>query len=780
VERESGSDEIKRLKACINDLVSVLTLPAIWSGREEPSQIGSTLLDALLGLLRLDFAYLRLDDSFSGGAPIEILQVVKRRNLTAKPEEVGRAINNWLTDDLSNLPSRVPNPMGEGMVSIALRRLGLQDQIGVLVAGSERADFPTKTERVILDVAGNQAVVGLHEARRLIEQRQIAQELDHRVTQRTRELVERDERIRRLVDANIIGVLISELEGQILESNDAFLKMVGYSREDLVSGRIRWADLTPAEWQAVSARAVAQIKATGACEVFEKEYVRKDGSRVPVLIGAAGFGGKLSVAFVVDLTERKRAEQRLRQSEAYLAEAQRLSQTGSWAWNPTTGDITYWSEECYRVLGFDPHGAPPRFEIFFQRLHPDDQAKIREQFEKAIRDKADFEFGYRIVHPDKGVRDIHVVGHAVLDRSGDLGEFIGTVIDVTERKRAEQELQQLVDFVPQFIVVFDSDGKVIRANRVAREYTGLTLEQFRSLDATDSLIHPDDLERMRAARDRGIAAGEPFEHDSRLRGKDGIYRWFLGRYNPFVEEGRVRRWYVSATEIESRKQEEERIRQENVRLEERTRIAQELHDTLLQTFQSASLHLGAAVLRVAQDSPVKNQLDRILEIMRQGIVEGRSAIQGLRSSGSQTSDLVGALSRIQDELKVQPDIDFRVTVTGRQKQLAREIQHEIYRIGREALVNAFCHSGAKRIELELEYSDSELYVRIRDNGCGIDPQMLEKGRDGHWGLAGMRERATRIGGALKILSSPAAGTEVQLSIPTSLASELSLPHHSSG
>src|SRR5579872_5841322 len=198
--------------------------------------------------------------------------------------------------------------------------------------------------------------------------------------------------------------------------------------------------------------------------------------------------------------------------------------------------------------------------------------------------------------------------------------------------------------------------------------------------------------------------------------------------------------------IESRKQEEERIRQENVRLEERARIAQELHDTLLQTFQSASLCLGAALYGVAQDSPVKPQLDRILQMMRQGIAEGRNAIQGLRSSGSQSSDLVSALSRIQDELKVQPDVDFRVTVTGYRKQLAREIQHEIYRIGREVLVNAFCHSGAKRIELELEYSDSELYVRIRDNGRGIDPRVLKKGRDGHWGLAGMQERATRIGG----------------------------------
>ena len=119
------------------------------------------------------------------------------------------------------------------------------------------------------------------------------------------------------------------------------------------------------------------------------------------------------------------------------------------------------------------------------------------------------------------------------------------MIDVTERKRAERELQQLVDFVPQLIVVFDSDGKVIHANRVAREYTGMTLEEFRSLDVIGRVIHPDDLERVRAVRKHGFARNEPFELDVRLLGKDGIHRWFLARYNPLVEEGRARRWYVS-------------------------------------------------------------------------------------------------------------------------------------------------------------------------------------------------------------------------------------------
>jgi len=282
---------------------------------------------------------------------------------------------------------------------------------------------------------------------------------------------------------------------------------------------------------------------------------------------------------------------------------------------------------------------------------------------------------------------------------------------------------------------------------------------------------------MRTARARGLSSNASFEIDARLRGKDGTYRWFLLRYNPLVEHGSVRRWYTTATEIESRKQEEERVRKENVRLEERTRIAQELHDTLLQSFLSASMQLGVALEGIPPDSLMKPRLDRILQITRQGIEEGRNAIRDLRSSDSHISDLVLALSRIQDELEVQPEIDFRVIVAGRQKQLPPETQHEIYRIAKESLVNAFCHSGAKRVELKLEYSDRELRMQIRDNGCGIDPEVLEKGRDGHWGLGGMRERATRIGGLLNILSSPTAGTEVQLSIPSSIALELSAESH---
>ena len=143
------------------------------------------------------------------------------------------------------------------------------------------------------------------------------------------ELQEREAKIRRLVDANIVGVLIANLEGQILEANDAFLQMVWYTREDVTSGRLRWRELTPPEWQAATERAVAQLRASGTCEIYEKEYFRSDGSRVPVLVTATVIGNARSetLAFVLDLTERKR----LRQAQADLAYMSRVITVGELA-----------------------------------------------------------------------------------------------------------------------------------------------------------------------------------------------------------------------------------------------------------------------------------------------------------------------------------------------------------------------------------------------------------------------------------------------------------------
>jgi PAS domain S-box-containing protein len=234
---------------------------------------------------------------------------------------------------------------------------------------------------------------------------------------------------------------------------------------------------------------------------------------------------------VQDITDRKRAEQRLRESEAYLAEAQRLSQTGSWAWNPATGDIRYWSEMCFSMLGFDPAGPLPRFEEFVHRIHADDQAVLMERFDKAIHDKADFELDYRVVHPQKGIRDIHVVGHAVLDVSGNLDEFVGTVIDVTERKCAEEALQksQLYLTEGQRLAhmgswAFNATGFSYWSSELLRIYGLDPAGKPPTVEEYLALVHPEDRAFMKQGIAKMLDDHLAFDFTKRIVRPDGEIR----------------------------------------------------------------------------------------------------------------------------------------------------------------------------------------------------------------------------------------------------------------
>jgi formate hydrogenlyase transcriptional activator len=374
------------------------------------------------------------------------------------------------------------------------------------------------------------------------------------------------------------AVVLLDIHDRILKVNPEFTKIFGYAQEE-ACGHLINELVVPEE---LSAEAEEYTRRGLRGESLNVETVRKhkDGKRVHVSM----ISGPVSVAdghishyaIYRDITKRKRAEQRLRESEAYLAEAQRLSQTGSWAWNPATGDIRYCSEMCCRVLGFDHAGPSPRFEELFQRVHPDDQAASRERFEKGIRDKEDFEWDYRIVHPEKGIRDIHTVGRAVLDGSSNLAEFVGTVIDVTERKRREQELRQsevelrtITDTIRQPIGVEAPDGTQLYANRVALDNSGLTLDEVineGTIRKENGFLarrcHPDDINRVREERRIGLLEGVPFDLETRLLNKSGQYRWYLVQYNPLKDEsGQIIRWYNTATDIDDRKRAEDRLRQ---------------------------------------------------------------------------------------------------------------------------------------------------------------------------------------------------------------------------
>jgi len=253
-----------------------------------------------------------------------------------------------------------------------------------------------------------------------------------------RDVADREGKIRRLVDANIIGILIADREGRILEANDAFLHILGYDREDLVSDRVRWTELSPPEWRERDILTQAELNSTGIVQPFEKEYVRKDGSRVPVLIGAALFkeGGDEGLAFVLDLTERKRAEEA-------LSQAQRLSRTGNWIYNATTMRYLYWSDESYRIWGFDPLQGLPSRQSMWERIHPEDRDRVWGAVQDAVHEKRDLMTDFRLLLPDGTIKWVEGTSYHVFSPRGALAEVITTTVDVTERRRAQDERERL-------------------------------------------------------------------------------------------------------------------------------------------------------------------------------------------------------------------------------------------------------------------------------------------------------------------------------------------------
>jgi len=208
-------------------------------------------------------------------------------------------------------------------------------------------------------------------------------------------------------------------------------------------------------------------------------------------------------------------------------------------------------------------------------------------------------------------------------------------------------------------------------------------------------------------------------------------------------------------------------------LAERRRIAQELHDTLLQGFFAVSMHLHNAVNHLPSDSPAKAQLGQVLGLVERTLDEGRGAVEGLRLPHPFGGSLGRALAGVPKDLCLSATTEFRVVVCGTERLFAAGPFEEVYRIGREAILNAYRHSSAKLIEAEIEYRSTEVRIAVRDNGCGIDGQQLKRQGGRHWGLLGMSERAERIGARLCLLSKVAMGTEVELRVPNRVAFEQS-------
>ncbi len=309
-----------------------------------------------------------------------------------------------------------------------------------------------------------------------------------------------------------------------------------------------------------------------------KRIVRPDGEvRYIRCVGAPVFENqklKKYIGSALDVTEHELLTQELQRREAYLAEAQRLSHTGSFGWDVSSGEI-YWSDETFRIFELDPK-TEITTELIVERTHPDDRQAVQQVIERASRDRTEFALEHRLLIPDGSIKYVQVVGRPSTDE-GRRSEFVGAVTDITNHRRAEEkireqeiELRQILDLTPQHIGVLAPDGSRLYVNHTALEYFGITLEQWREPGRVpNSLAHPEDREHFLYERKKRFLEGKPQEFEARLLRHDGEFRWFLFRQTPLKDErGHITRWYGTATDIEDRKRAEEEIRKENIVLRE--------------------------------------------------------------------------------------------------------------------------------------------------------------------------------------------------------------------
>jgi PAS domain S-box-containing protein len=356
------AERTKHLQRCVNDLISVLALPATWTGGE-PSQIVNTLLDALLRMLQLDLVYVQLKQT-GDQAPIEMVRFTQSQKHNARPHKIGEELRSYLGADPQEWPPLMRSTLGDRDISIVPLGLGLQGEVGVIVAGSERADFPQQTEKLILSVAANQASIGLQEARLRSEQKRVASELDRRVAQRTTELAaankelhkeiadrkhaeedlrSSEEKHRVVVEAAHDAVVSIDERGTILLANPATRRIFGYDPVEIVGKPLTM--LMPEMMRKLHENGFKRYLATGKRHLnwqgVELTAQRKDGQEFAVEVSFGELtsdGHKVFTGFIRDISERKQAEDRLRASErslqitqAELARVSRLTTMGELA-----------------------------------------------------------------------------------------------------------------------------------------------------------------------------------------------------------------------------------------------------------------------------------------------------------------------------------------------------------------------------------------------------------------------------------------------------------------
>ena len=400
-------------------------------------------------------------------------------------------------------------------------------------------------------------------------------------------------------------------------------------------------------------------------------------------------------------------------------------------------------------------------------FHPDD--RLMEEWRAALAAEKPFEKEARLRQADGQYRWFLIRAMPLRNEQGNLVKWYGVTIDIEDRKRAESQLQTLLDAIPQQIWSGPSDGTLDYCNKRWRSYMGLGLEELQG-DGWQGMLHPDDRERVLRAWYESVTKGTPYEQEERHRGVDGTYRWFLARGLPFRDaEGRIVRWYGTNTDVEDRKQAEEQLRQLSGQLlrlqdEERRRIARELHDSTGQDLVALATTLSQLHDSIPSSSRKSRKLaSQCQALADQCIREIRTLSYLLHPPMLDEVGLEDAIRHYADGFTERTGIEVELEISPRLGRMKPHVELGLFRVVQESLTNIQRHSGSPQAKIRIGRDPGKVTLEIGDKGSGI----FGSGKIFYGvgvGIPSMHERVTLIGGQLDIKSS-SNGTTVHVTIP---------------
>jgi PAS domain S-box-containing protein len=464
------------------------------------------------------------------------------------------------------------------------------------------------------------------------------------------------------------------------------------------------------------------------------------------------------VGTVMDLTAAKQAEEALRRSESYLAEAQRLSHTGSWARDAATDEIKYSSEEFYRVVGFDPRAGQPRYEAFLQRIHPDDQARVREIAEKARREKAEYELDYRIIHPGGDIRDIHVIGHPVLSPSGDLAEFVGTVMDVTERKRAEGALRRSEAYLAEAQRLSHTGSWALVPGMPEISYMSEECYRLMGFDSHDGplrfemvlqRLHPEDQARIREVVETADREKSNFELDYRVVHPGGEIRDVHAVGHPVLSPSgdlvELVGTVIDITERKRAEEERERLRQAQADLARVNRVTT-MGELTASLAHEVNQPIGAAVTNastclrwLAGDTP---NLEEARAAAMRVVTDGRRAaeiisrVRQLFKKGRTERELLDINEVVREMIVILQGEAARQNIVATM-DLAEDLPHvlgdrvQLQQVMMNLIMNGIDAMksvyGARDLAVSSRLvGNEEILVSVSDTGVGLPPKQADQ------------------------------------------------------